>query len=164
MLESGSANNIPGNKHGGPNVVSHSNAILFLSAKDLDADETKKAQEAIRRGEIPELLSKAPEKIRQEVLSGVQALYAVNLLDYADEDGDTITVLVNGVSVGEVSLLNQGTKLSIPLRPGENAEITCIATRDGGGGVTFRALSSMGEMRTRTMAVGESETWTVAFK
>jgi hypothetical protein len=50
------------------------------------------------------------------------------------------------------------------LKKGATTKITCLASQDGGGGVTFRAISSVGEMRTRVMAVGESETWTVAFK
>ena len=81
-----------------------------------------------------------------------------------DEDGDTVKISLNDIPFGEIVLSNSGAKLTIPLKKGDATKITCLASADGGGGVTFRAISSTGELRTRVMALGESESWTISFK
>jgi hypothetical protein len=138
--------------------------IVFVSDRDLDVDATAKAKAALSRGEILPVLATTSEQVRREIASGEQSLYTVRILDFLDEDGDAVKIFVNDVPFGEVILSNSGAKLTIPLKKGATTKITCLASQDGGGGVTFRAISSVGEMRTRVMAVGESETWTVAFK
>ena len=139
--------------------------IFFVSDRDLDMEATEKAKAALKQGRIPPSLANAPERTRQELLSGEQSLYSVRLLDFADEDGDAVKILLNDVPFGDLVLSNLGAKLTIPLKKGVTTKITCLATVDGGGGgVTFRAISSSGELRTRVMAVGESESWTISFK
>lgn len=138
--------------------------ILFLSSQDLDLDATTRAKSALARGEVPLILRNASVDTRRQVASGERQLYSLRLMDFADEDGDAVSVAVNGISHGELVLANAGARLIIPLKPGERTSISITAVRDGTGGVTFRALSSRGEMRTRTMALGESETWTVVFQ
>jgi hypothetical protein len=138
--------------------------IVFVSDRDLDVDATAKAKAALSRGEILPVLATTSEQVRREIASGEQSLYTVRILDFLDEDGDAVKIFVNDIPFGEVILSNSGAKLTIPLKKGATTKITCLASQDGGGGVTFRAISSVGEMRTRVMAVGESETWTVAFK
>ncbi len=138
--------------------------VLILSSSDLDHDATEQAKSALARGEVPAVLRNAPLETRQQIASGEQQLYSVRLLDFADEDGDAVSIAINGVSLGELTLANAGARLTIPLKPGAPASISITAVRDGGGGVTFRAISSRGELRTRVMAVGESETWAVVFQ
>jgi hypothetical protein len=71
---------------------------------------------------------------------------------------------VNGVSYGDLYLKNAGTEFLFPLIPGAPAQMKLTATADGGGGVTVGFVSSMGEARTRTLAVGESEQWEVTVR
>lgn len=139
-------------------------SVFFVSDRDLDADATVDAKAALSRGEIPAVLENVPEGTRREIASGEQSIYSVRLMDFADEDGDAVKISLNDIPFGEVVLSNSGTKLAIPLKKGAQTKITCLASQDGQGGVTFRAVSSTGEMRTRVMAVGESESWTIAFK
>lgn len=139
--------------------------IFLVSDTDLDRDATVQAKAALNRGEIPPSLATVPEGTRQQIASGEASLYSVRLLDFQDEDGDAVKILLNDIPFGELVLSNSGAKLTIPLKKGATTKITCLASQDGGGGgVTFRAISSVGEMRTRVMAVGESESWTVSLK
>lgn len=142
----------------------HAKNIFFVSDRDLDSEATESAKAALKKGQIPPSLANVPEKTRQEILSGEQSLYSVRLLDFADEDGDAVKISLNDVPFGNIVLSKLGAKLTIPLKKGVTTKITCLATADGGGGVTFRAVSSTGELRTRVMAIGESESWTISFK
>ena len=142
----------------------HGLRTLFLTSQDLDLEATERAKITLAHGEIPPILRNTPVETQRQVASGERQLYSVRLMDFADEDGDAVSVTVNGISLGELILANAGARLTIPLKPGEGTSISITAVRDGTGGVTFRALSSRGEMRTRTMALGESETWTVVFQ
>jgi len=78
------------------------------------------------------------------------------------EDGDQVEVIVAGVSYGVITLVNAGQDLMIPLHPGATADVRVLAVYDGGGGVTFGATSSLGEVRSRVMDVGQSDYWTVS--
>ena len=139
-------------------------SIFFVSDRDLDPEATESAKAALKEGRIPPVLANVPERTRKEVLSGEQSLYSVRLVDFLDEDGDWVKISINDALFGELLLSNAGAKLTIPLKKGTTTKFTCTASRDGGGGVTFRAISSTGEMRTRVMAVGECESWTISFK
>jgi hypothetical protein len=100
----------------------------------------------------------------QQLESGRRTLYRLHLLDHLAEDGDEVEVSVDGISQGPVPLSNVGTDMLIPLTQGKPSQIKVTATRDGGGGVTFGVVSSLGEARTRVMQVGESEQWQVTVK
>lgn len=110
---------------------------------------------------VQSLVEKAPEATRQDLASGRQVIYTLHVLDNLAEDADQVEVMVDGVSFGTVTLTNLGQDVLIPLKPGAQAQVRAVARFDGGGGVTFGASSSLGEVRSRIMAVGESDDWTV---
>jgi hypothetical protein len=109
------------------------------------------------------LVEQAPEQTRQDIVSGRQVIYTLHVLDNMADDGDRVTVTVGGSSFGPVTvtLTNRGQDLLIPLVAGAPSTVKVYAAYDGGGGVTFGAYSSLGETRSRVMAVGQSDEWTV---
>lgn len=54
--------------------------------------------------------------------------------DYAVEDGDMVSILVNGNPLGESFTIYHGAKV---LRVPANADVQVIGTHDGGGGITY---------------------------
>lgn len=135
--------------------------ILLFAAKDLDWETTKQARQALQKGEIPPALKAADPVIRQEVQEGARTFYSIRLLDTAADDGDVVLILIDGKPFGPVELSSKGATLTVPLRPGAQTVLSAQALKDGGGGVTFGAESSTGEIRTRVMSVGEQEIWTL---
>jgi len=147
-----------------PATAQAATQTIFLSAVDFDQDATDQARAALARGEMPAVLLQTSPETRRQIATGEQQLYSLRLLDFADEDGDGVSISIKGVYFGDLLLANAGARLTIPLRPGERSEISVRAAQDGGGGVTFRVVSSRGELRTRVMKVGEIENWSVAFQ
>jgi hypothetical protein len=117
--------------------------------------------DALTAHAVETLVENAPEATRQDIVSGRQVIYTLHVLDDLAEDADQVEVLVDGVSYGTITLINAGQDLLIPLKPGAQAQVRAVARFDGGGGVTFGSRSSLGEVRSRIMAVGESDDWTV---
>jgi hypothetical protein len=138
--------------------------VLLVSDRDMDREGTARAREQLRRGEIPSALTQATEEVRRNVLSGEAALFRLRVLDSCVEDGDAVRILVNGMLQGEIPLSKAGSELSLALRPGSAARLELVASRDGGGGVTFGAASSLGETRTRVLRLGESERWDISYR
>jgi hypothetical protein len=106
-------------------------------------------------------LAKTSPKAAEDVKSGRSVLYRVYLLDFLAEDGDRVELSVDGASYGDLYLKNAGQEVLIPLTRGVPSEMNLLATADGGGGVTVGFVSSLGEARTRTLQVGQSEQWQV---
>jgi hypothetical protein len=117
--------------------------------------------DALTAQAVGTLVERAPEATRQDLANGRQVIYTLHVLDDLAEDADQVEVVVDGISYGIVTLVNSGQDLLIPLKPGAQAQVQAIARFDGGGGVTFGSRSSLGEVRSRIMAVGESDVWTV---
>ena len=114
-----------------------------------------------RRRLVRAALSHATPAVRKEIADGRQAIYALHLLDNMVEDGDAVILYVNGNSQGRILLTNRGQTVLVALPTGALSQIRVLAVEDGGGGVTFGASSSLGEIRSKVMAVGDSDNWTV---
>jgi hypothetical protein len=99
--------------------------------------------------------------LAQLLRSGQRSLYRLRLLDFLQQDGDEVELQVDGGPIGTIPLSNAGTEILIPLAPGTRSRVRVVATRDGGGGVTLGMVSSLGDVRTRVLHVGESEEWSV---
>jgi hypothetical protein len=54
--------------------------------------------------------------------------------DYAAEDGDMVSVLVNGAPMGESFTIMHAAKV---VRVPTGSDVSVIGTRDGGGGITY---------------------------
>ncbi|UPT73498.1 MAG: hypothetical protein M0D55_16750 [Elusimicrobiota bacterium] len=91
-------------------------------------------------------------------------VFQMRMLDNVDQDGDVVQVSVDGVPMSFLSLTHAGATLEIPLKKGESHTITITAVKDGVGGITLGMSTSVGDLTSRRLAVGESETWTIGFK
>lgn len=91
-------------------------------------------------------------------------VFQMRMIDNVDQDGDVVQISVDGVPVSFLSLTHAGATLEIPLKKGESHVITVTAVKDGVGGVTFGMSTSVGDLVSRRMAVGESESWQVGYK
>lgn len=113
---------------------------------------------------VETLVEHAPEATQIDIAEGRQVIYTLHLLDSQFQDGDIVSVSVDGANYGEILLRNGGEDLLIPLHPGSTSVVKIDAVRDGEqiNLVTFGARSSLGEARTRDMAEGQSEVWTVS--
>lgn len=103
-------------------------------------------------------------KLAESLQEGERMLYRVHVLDFLAQDGDEVELFVDGVSFGAIPLHNVGKDILIPLQRGTSVQMRIVATRDGGGGVTFGLVSSLDEAKTRVMQVGDSEQWWVTVK
>lgn len=112
------------------------------------------------RGELAAL----PAPVKDAIKDGRMGLFTLHILDWCMEDGDVVALSVDGMPIGQVMITHAGADITIPLKQGQSQTLTVTAVHDGGGGVTFGASSSLGDMRTRSMAVGESETWIISFE
>lgn len=137
--------------------------VFAVSIKDIDVEKTRQAREALAKGEVTPELASLPMPVREALRDGRMSMFTVRMIDWVEEDGDVVQIAVNGQALGQVNLSHSGAVLTIPLEPGKTHNFTVTAVADGGGGVTFGAQSSAGQMITRVMGVGENETWTISF-
>jgi hypothetical protein len=136
----------------------------LLSGDSTDSSKAADALHAVNAQSLREL-GKTNPQMADDIKSGRRVLYRVHLLDFLDEDGDHAELFVNGVGLGDVYLRNAGTEILIPLAAGVPTQMKLLATTDGGGGgVTVGFVSSLGEVRTRIMQVGEFEEWQVTVR
>jgi hypothetical protein len=138
-------------------------AIASLKAASAEKNAAPKvgAVLAARKKLVRRLLAHSSEVVRAQISSGEQAIYRLQLLDDCAEDGDAVILYANGTSYGKVSLTNKGDVVLVPLPTSALSRIHVLAVEDGGGGVTFGASSSDGAVRSKVMAVGDSDDWTV---
>lgn len=151
-----------------------SGRIPELTANPTDADRVRigravenalpNAAPAVRQ-RAAHVLAYATPPIRKALSGGQRGIFRLRVLDNMAEDGDVVWVGLDGVPFGDLELKNAGTELAVALPIGTPAQLQVVAERDGGGGgVTFGAASSQGEIRSRVMNVGDREEWTVVVR
>src|SRR5262249_3888196 len=123
------------------------------------APDATPAPPAELQAAVADLVANASPETRQDIVEGRTMLYKVHVLDNVFEDGDGVEVFINGQSRGQVNLTNAGSDIDLAFTPGTTVEFKSVATKDGGGGVTFGASTASGETRSRVMNVGESDIW-----
>ena len=131
---------------------------LFFTDQDQDREATEKARAALQRGEVPPELKDLPESARQEIVNGERALFTLRLVD---EFNSLVYFHLDGAPVLSWQVSDGRRLLTVALKKGEPAVLRLTAARDNGNGVHLVAATSAGELRTRTMAVGETEDWTL---
>jgi len=134
---------------------------LIFTSQDMDREATDKARAALLRGETPPALANLSESARKEIVTGERALFTLRLLD---EFNSLVYFQVDGAQVMDWHVSDGRKLLTIALKKGEPALLKLTAARDNGNGVHLVAATSSGELRTRTMAVGETEDWTLLVK
>ncbi|MBI4676618.1 MAG: hypothetical protein HY748_03465 [Elusimicrobia bacterium] len=135
--------------------------VLAVGRAEFDRAATEAAREALKRGDVPPVLAQASPDLRREVAEARMDLFSVRLVDTVAEDGDVVIIFVDGKPLGRVDLSNAGAVLTLPLKPGTSTGLKVVAEKDGGGGVTFGAVTSQGQVMSKVMSVGEAQDWTV---
>jgi hypothetical protein len=134
--------------------------MVMLGPQDLARDFTQKAQEAVSAGQpIPGLAGASPELLRG-VRQGEVQFYQIRIYDDHDEDGDVVTVTLDGgVQFGPLKLTNAGETLTIPVVGGTPPQITLRAVTDGypPNGVTCGVHSSRGEWYSTILQPGQTQ-------
>ncbi len=135
--------------------------VLTIAKARLDAAATTSAREALKRGETPAVLAQAGAELKRDVAEGRRDLYSIKLIDSVAEDGDVVGIFIDGQPLGMVTLSHAGAVLTVPLKSDGATSLRVLAEKDGGGGVTFGAVTSRGQTMSQNMNVGESLTWSV---
>jgi hypothetical protein len=154
--------NVPNWLHHRTTVVEQAQAhTLIFTSQDQDHAATDKARAALQRGEVPPELADLPETARKEIVNGERALFTLRLVD---EFNSLVYFHVDGAPALNWHVSDGRRLLTVALKKGEPALLRLTAARDNGNGVHLVAATSAGELRTRTMAVGETEDWTLLVK
>lgn len=108
-------------------------------------------------------LERLPPAARTALATGDTALFTIRIIDSVAEDGDRVSLALNGVRYGVLELNHPGWTLTVAAPVNAEALLEITAVDDGGGGVTFGATGADGVLRSRVMSVGESETWRLRY-
>jgi hypothetical protein len=125
---------------------------LILATAELQAAQSLASASQNPEVRPPELV--ANSDVVAALREGRQELFEIELFDCCDEDGDVVEVIVNGSLFATVPILHSGTKVAVPLAPGNN-KIAIRGVKDGGGGVTLSFRTSRGDYYARSMRVGQ---------
>ena len=95
------------------------------------------------------------------VVVGAQTV-AIELRDNVDEDGDFVTLLVNGqVITNYQQIWNRGQVFMVPLQPGENV-VEIIGDKDGTGGITLEVnVAGIGNVNSRPIDEGSTASFII---
>ncbi len=133
---------------------------VILGVQDEDLATTKAVKESLLKGEVPKILEQAAPEIKTKILSGEMSFYKFKVFDSVHEDGDIVEIFINGMPFGYIDMNNDGTTISLPLAAGQLQNVAVKGVRDGGGGITFGAQTSSGEIHLRVLDVGETDSFT----
>ena len=134
---------------------------LSLTKSDLNSKITDQVRQMLNKGEVPDILNGASPEIIEKVKNGQMSFYSIRMVDTLAQDGDVVKVSINGLPAGMITLSHAGAYISLPLFPGQLNSLQIQAIEDGGGGVTFGAYSSTGQVYSKIMKVGDFETWQI---
>ncbi|MEM1368884.1 MAG: hypothetical protein AAGG02_12900 [Cyanobacteria bacterium P01_H01_bin.15] len=89
-------------------------------------------------------------------------MVAIELRDNVDEDGDYVTLRVNGKTyVNNKRIWNRGEVVMVPLQPGEN-KVEVVGVRDGQGGITLEVnVAGTGNVNSRPIPEGSTATFII---
>lgn len=129
-----------------------------LMENDVDAAERMLADaqqvDALSESERDEYVApKLTPGMTQAIASQVSDLYHLYLFDCCAEDGDIVTLHLNGEPFATVPLTHSGVTLSVPI--GAATSIGLSGTRDGGGGITVTFRTSRGDFFSNAIQPGE---------
>ncbi len=87
---------------------------------------------------------------------------AIQLRDNVDEDGDYVSLIVNGkVYANKQLILNHGTVFMVDLEPGQN-RVDIVGVKDGRGGITLEAnVAGIGNINNRPIPEGATASFII---
>lgn len=128
-------------------IQKHENATtqIYVSSKDED--------KAYSDAAFAKLKTQAPQEAKKLQDNDV-GFFGVFLRDDMAEDGDVVGITVNGQYIADIPLTNAGTRIMIPLMPGNNV-MRVTGKVDGGGGITLAMTTSNGIAMSPIMTPGQ---------
>ncbi|WP_290923516.1 hypothetical protein [Halodesulfovibrio sp.] len=130
--------------------VMSSGATIFLPVNLADPGERERAKKATM------LPPEKAEHMMLEAEGGYTSLAWVTLWDDCAEDGDIVEVSAGGMKY-TVPILHKPTTIVVPYSL-DNAELKIRGVRDGGGGITIAAKTSVDSLPIPPMVEGEVRT------
>ncbi len=90
------------------------------------------------------------------------ATVAIQLRDNVDEDGDYVSLIVNGKAYASNQLiLNHGQVIMVDLQPGEN-RVDIVGIKDGTGGITIELnVAGIGNINNRPIPEGSTASFII---
>ena len=90
------------------------------------------------------------------------ATVAIQLRDNVDEDGDYVSLIVNGKPYANNQLiLNHGQVIMVDLQPGEN-RVDVVGIKDGTGGITLEVnVAGIGNINNRPIPEGSTASFII---
>ena len=90
------------------------------------------------------------------------ATVAIQLRDNVDEDGDYVSLIVNGRAYASNQLiLNHGQVIMVDLQPGEN-RVDIVGIKDGTGGITLEVnVAGIGNINNRPIPEGSTASFII---
>ena len=87
---------------------------------------------------------------------------AIQLRDNVDEDGDYVSLIVNGKTYTKNHLiLNHGKIFMVDLQPGEN-RVDIVGVKDGQGGITLEVnVAGIGNINNRPIPEGSTASFII---
>ena len=85
---------------------------------------------------------------------GDTKFFQLQMRDCCHEDGDVVSLAVNGTPYATIPLTHAGAVVTLPLSSGVSL-VTLTGVKDGGGGITIQFSSSQGDYFARAMKEGE---------
>ncbi len=127
----------------------HQNADLSapirVSSADLDVARAAQPDMPARASEIIADVSGASPELQAAIAAHSVQYVTVRVFDTCSEDGDVVSLSTDtGATFGPFTISNAGSTVSIPVVGGRAPRITLHALKDGNGGITVGATTSMG--------------------
>ncbi|MBK8246792.1 MAG: hypothetical protein IPK85_05270 [Gemmatimonadetes bacterium] len=124
-------------------VAANPNAPLNVGANDFRGLQQVVA--SVDPALVPMNVDGATAELLHSLQAGATEFASVRLFDTVAEDGDVVTLTTDtGARFGPFRLTNAGNVVNIPVAGGRLPTLTLHAIKDGNGGVTVGATTSVG--------------------
>ena len=131
---------------------------VAVSSGDIDRDLTRLAIGAARKGDRIPGQPDLPKPVIDRLKDGEVTFYKLHFFDTCAEDGDFISVTVNGtITYPAFMITHAGTTVSIPVINGTKPQAVLNAVRDGQGGVTVGCRTQDGTWYSGVLPPGASQ-------
>ncbi|MBK7831036.1 MAG: hypothetical protein IPJ56_01480 [Gemmatimonadetes bacterium] len=117
---------------------------IQFSVADLDGVRAAQPDMPARPTEVAPDVSAAGPELQAAMAAHTVQYVTVRVFDTAAEDGDVVSLSTDtGAKFGPFTLTNAGSTVSIPVVGGRVPQITLQALKDGNGGITVGAQTSV---------------------
>ena len=128
-----------------PNTLPCTDCGHVADCADLGVARAAQPDMPARASEIIADVSGASPELQAAIAAHSVQYVTVRVFDTCSEDGDVVSLSTDtGATFGPFTISNAGSTVSIPVVGGRAPRITLHALKDGNGGITVGATTSMG--------------------